>query len=87
MDLGKLRIEYRQDNNIIQIYNSPTVCSLVINGNVVDVYRGFVAIPFKLKGSITREEKEIQIMAKMGLLFMKLYYDGVCVAKKFMGFG
>jgi len=51
-DLGKIRIEYKKDNNVIKIYNSPFVCSLVINGIVVDQYMGAVAWPFILHGTI-----------------------------------
>ena len=87
MDLGRLRIEYTQDNDIIQIFNSPTVCSLVINDKVVDEYSGVIVFRFTLKGTIQKENKTIQIEAKMGFLFMKLFYDGVLVSKKFMGFG
>ncbi len=87
MELGRLRIEYTQNNDLIQIFNSPTVCSLVINNKVVDEYRGVIASRFTLKGMIEKENKIVQIEAKMGFLFMKLFYDGVLVSKKFMGFG
>ena len=87
MKLGKLRIEYRQDDNVIQIYNSVSVCSLVINNNVVDEYKGAVAPRFTLKGTIEKEDKVINIEAKMGFFYMRLYYDGILVAKKFMALG
>lgn len=87
MELGKLRIEYIQDNNIIQIYNSPEVCSLVINNEIVDVYKGLVATRFILKGEIKKEDKTIYVEAKMGFFNMRLYYDGVLVVKKFLAFG
>ena len=87
MELGRLRIEYEKDGDLIQLYNSPKVCSLVINGNVVDEYIGLIAGMFVLKGTIEKEDKTVLVEAKMGLVNMRLFYDGVCVAKKFMGFG
>lgn len=87
MELGKLRIEYIQDDNIIQIYNSLEACSLMINKEVVDVYKGLVATRFVLKGEIKKEDKTIFVEAKMGFFNMRLYYDGVLVAKKFFAFG
>lgn len=87
MELGRLRIEYRQDDNIIQIYNSAKVCSLVINNEVVDQYRGAVASRFILNGTIEIDDKVVQIQAKMGAFYMRLFYNGVLVAKKFMAFG
>lgn len=87
-ELGKLRMEYEQDGNVVQVYNAPTVCSLVINGEVVDEYRGLVAGRFVLEGQIEREgEEPIPVEAKMGYIYMRLYYGNVCVGKKFMGFG
>ena len=87
MELGKLRIEYSQYNNVIKIYNSIDCCSLVINDTVADEYKGLVATRFILKGTVTQGDKEIQIEVKMGFFNMRLYYDGVLVAKKFMAFG
>ncbi|MDE5563229.1 MAG: hypothetical protein K2J01_06800 [Clostridiales bacterium] len=87
MELGRLRIEYTQDNDVIQIFNSPMVCSLVINNKVVDEYKGAIAFRFTLKGTIEKENEKVQIEAKMGFCFMRLYYNGVLVSKKFMGFG
>ncbi|MDE7452982.1 MAG: hypothetical protein K2N22_01075 [Clostridia bacterium] len=87
METGKLKIEYKQDNNVIQIYNSAKVCSLVINGKIADEYRGVVASRFKLKGTIEKENKAVQIVAEMGYFYMRLYYDGILVSKKFMAFG
>lgn len=87
MELGKLRIEYIRDDNIIQIYNSLEVCSLVINNEVVDAYKGLVATRFVLKGEIKKEDKTIFVEAKMGFFNMRLFYDGALVAKKFLAFG
>ena len=86
--LGKLKMEYERDGNVVQVYNAPTVCSLVINGEVVDEYRGLVAGRFVLEGQIECEgEEPIPVEAKMGFLFMSLFYGNVLVGKKFMGFG
>ena len=88
MDLGSIRIEYKENDNIIQIYNSPEACSLVINGKVTDQYLGLVATRFCLKGEIySNDGQPITIEAKMGYLNMRLYYNGRLVAKKFMGLG
>ena len=75
------------NGNIIQVYNSVNACSLVINGQIVDQYLGVVATKFCLKGSILVDDQEVVIEAKMGHLNMRLYYDGVEVAKEFMGLG
>ena len=87
MDLGKIRIEYKENDNIIQIYNSPQACSLVINNKVVDQYLGMVATRFCLKGEINTNNELITVEAKMGYFNMRLYYNGRLVAKKFMGLG
>lgn len=86
-NLGKLKIEYKSGNNIVQIYNSPEVCSLVINDKVIDQYFGLVASTFTLKGEIVDNGKVVLIEAKMGYVNMKLYYDGKLVKRIFMGLG
>ena len=86
-DIGIVRMEYKQDNNVIKLWNSPKVCSLMINGKIVDQYRAVVATRFVLKGEINVDDKTITVEAKMGFFFMRIYYDGKMVAKKFMGFG
>ena len=87
MNLGRIRIEYKENDNIIQIYNSPQACSLVINNKVVDQYLGLVATRFCLKGEINTNNELITVEAKMGFFNMRLYYNGRLVAKKFMGLG
>ncbi|MBE5746014.1 MAG: hypothetical protein E7359_01865 [Clostridiales bacterium] len=87
MDLGKLKIQYTENENIIQIFNSPNVCSLVINGKVVDQYSGLIATRFCLKGEINTSDKKIIVEAKMGFFNMRLFCNGCLVAKKFMGLG
>ena len=86
-DLGVVRIEYEVDGNVIQIFNSPSVCSLVINGAIADQYFGIVATRFTLNGHVTVNDKKIPVEAKMGHLNMRLYYNGELVAKEFMGLG
>ncbi|MBQ9715842.1 MAG: hypothetical protein IJV77_05490 [Clostridia bacterium] len=85
--LGKIRIEYKQDGNLIQVFNAPDACTLVINGQMADQYRGYVAGRFKLYGWLIKEDEKIEICAKMGFVNMRLFYNGQCVAKKFMGLG
>ena len=85
--LGKLKIEYQTSGHTIQIYNSVELCSLVINGKIVDFYYGLVANKFVLKGEIEVEERIITVEAKMGYLNMKLFVDGKLVGKKFIGLG
>jgi len=87
MNLGKLKIEYKENGNVVQVFNSPKVCSLVINGKVVDQYTGLVATRFSLKGEIDSDCEKITVEAKLGFVNMRLYYNGYLVAKKFMGFG
>ena len=87
MNLGRIRMEYKEGDNVVQVYNSPQACSLVINGEVVDYYIGFIATRFCLKGKIESENELITVEAQMGYFNMRLYYNGRQVAKKFMGMG
>ena len=84
---GKIRIEYEVNGNVIRVYNSSSVCSLVINGEIADQYFGIVGSNFCLKGQIDAGEKTIPVEARMGQVNMRLYCDGLLVAKKFMAFG
>ena len=86
-DLGKIRIEYETNDNVIRVYNSPYVCSLMINGEIVDRYYGLEGNNFCLKGKLDIGEEKIAVEAKMGYFYMQLYYDGELVAKKFMALG
>lgn len=85
--LGQVRIEYKINGNTIRIYNSYDTCSLIINGKIVDQYFGVVATRFTLKGHLFYEGEKIPVEARMGFLNMRLYYNGLVVAKKFMGLG
>lgn len=88
--LGKLRIEYRVHGNVIRIYNSIHVCSLVINDQIFDQHHGIYGSNFCLKGHIGKMKaggKTIRVEAKMGIFHMRLYCDDQLVVKKFMVFG
>lgn len=85
--LGKIRIEYIADGNVIRVYNSINVCSLVINDKIIQQYWGAVSTTFCLKGEVEVEGRKISVEARMGLANMRLYYDGKHVKTKFMGFG
>ena len=88
--LGKIRIEHVVKGNVIRIYHSRHVCSLVINGQIVDQYHGVYGNNFCLKGIIGMMKaggKMIRVEAKMGFCHMRLYCNGQLVAKKFMAFG
>ncbi len=87
LELGEIRIEYRMEENVIRVFNSPSVCSLVINDKIVAQYNGLVAFPFRLKGEIEKDGKRILVEAKMGWAYMRLYYDGELVEKVFMALG
>lgn len=85
--LGKIKIEHVDGENVIRIYNSPNVCSLVVNGKVVDQQFGVVASLFCLNGSMKKEGEIIPVEARMGYFNIRLYVDGKCIGKAFMGFG
>lgn len=88
--LGKIRIEYVAQGNVIRIYHSRHVCSLVINGQVFDQHHGVYGTHFCLKGIIGMMKtggKAIHVEAKMGVFHMRLFCNGQLVAKKFMAFG
>lgn len=85
--LGKIKIEYIEDGNVIRIYNSFDACSLVINDKVVDRHYGIVSDKFELKGKIKEGDKKIPVKAVMSSFNIILYYNGKIVGKKFMGLG
>lgn len=85
--LGKIKIEYIEEGNVIRIHNSFDACSLVINDKVVDRHYGIVSDKFELKGKIKVGDKKIPVKAVMGSFNIRLYYNGKMVGKKFMGFG
>ena len=88
--LGKIRIEYIVKGNVIRIYHSGHVCSLVINDQIFDQHHGVFGAHFCLKGIIGMMKtggKTIHVEAQMGVFHMRLYCNGQLVAKKFMAFG
>jgi hypothetical protein len=88
--LGKVRIEYVVKGNIIRIYHSRHMCSLVINGHIFDQHHGVYGANYSLKGIIGKMRaggKTIRVEAKMGFCHMYLYCNDELVAKKFMAFG
>ncbi|MBR2971007.1 MAG: hypothetical protein IKC48_04350 [Clostridia bacterium] len=85
--LGKVKIERRIDGYVIRIYNSFEVCSLVINNQIKDQFWGVMGEPFSLISTVLVNGKKVVVEAKMGLVNMRLYYDGNLVAKKFFAFG
>lgn len=88
--LGKIRIEYIVKGNVIRIYHSRHVCSLVINDQIFDQHHGVYGSYYCLKGIIGMMKaggKTIRVEAKMGVLHMRLYCNGKLVVQKFMPFG
>ena len=85
--LGKIKIEYEINGNIVRVYNSVHMCSLVINDKIVDQYYGIYGGNFRLKGRIASGGKTVRIEAWMGFACMHLYCNGELVAKKFMALG
>lgn len=85
--LGKIKIEYEINGNIVRVYNSVHMCSLVINDKIVDQYEGIYGGNFRLKGRLASGGKTVRIEAWMGFAFMRLYCNGELVAKRFMAFG
>lgn len=88
--LGRIRIEYIIKGNVIRIYHSRHICSLVINGQIFDQHHGVYGANYSLKGIIgimRAGGKTIRVEAKMGFCHMCLYCNGQLVAKKFMAFG
>ena len=85
--LGKIKIEYTDGENVICVYNSLTVLSLVINGKVVDEYWGIYGHKLSLKGKVKADNRKIPVEVELGNVNVYLYYDGKLVGKKFIGFG
>ena len=84
---GRLKLKYKYKGHLIEIYNSTTVCSLVIDGKVVDEYLGVVGYEFILFGEVDVMYEKVLIEAKMGYLFIRLYINDKEVKKAFMGLG
>ena len=87
--LGKLRIDVEFMGNKIQVFNSPKVCSLVINNEVFDTYKGLAAGIFELHGKIqTPDNEEKDVLVEMSIFaMMRVYCNGIQIAKKWIPFG
>lgn len=85
--LGKVKIEHKINGDIIRIYHSIQVCSLVINDKIFDQHHGEYASHYKMIGMVKSNGKVVRVEAKMGEFYMYLYCNGKLVAKKFMLFG
>ena len=82
--LGKKTIEYYGDGCLIEVYNSPICCSLLVNEKVVsqvwlvDVPRDGVNIFHH----IDRTDRRVTILLKLTIFKAYLYYDNKLVFKK-----
>lgn len=88
--LGKLCMEHKIGENVIRIYHSVHVCSLVVNEKIFDQHPGVFATHFCLKGMVKSHGGiggVVRVEAKMGAFYMCLYCNGKLVAKKFLAFG
>ena len=85
--LGKVKIEHKIIGDIIRIYHSIQVCSLVINDKIFDQHHGEYASHYKMIGMVKSNGKVVRVEAKMGEFYMYLYCNDKLVAKKFMLFG
>ncbi|MDR1940441.1 MAG: hypothetical protein LBQ40_06610 [Clostridiales bacterium] len=85
--LGRKKIEVSIDGNLIQVFNSPTRLSLLVNGKTVEFFDGMVAPRFLLTTKIKTKEGTKTVSLAMGGFFLRLYCDNVLLAKKFAAFG
>ena len=85
--VGKVRMQYVVDGNVIQVCKYIGMCSLVVNGKVVDRHTGIGEHKYLLFDKWTVDGKKYLVEAQMGYVNMRLYCNGKLVAKKFMGFG
>jgi len=85
-DIGKVRVEYILDGNVIRVYNAPVVCSLVINDKIVDQEYGLQSYKFSLKGNLKNGTEIIPVEAKVRYIFIQLYVKGKRVKSGFVGF-
>ena len=85
--VGKVRMQYVVDGNVIQVCKYIGMCSLVVNGKVVDRHTGIGEHKYLLFDEWTVDGKKYLVEAQMGYVNMRLYCNGKLVAKKFMGFG
>lgn len=88
LKLGKVKIEHQEYSDVIQVYNSLNLCSLVINGKVYDQFIGVMATKFVLKAKVENCFRQMMdVKAVMDGINLKLYINGKKVAKQFIAFG
>ncbi len=83
--LGKKIIEYYVDCNLIEVYNSPICCSLLVNNKVVSqdwVADRSLGAEMHMFHYIQRSDRRISILVNQELFTISLYYDNKLVAKK-----
>lgn len=85
-DIGKVRLEYIFNGNVIRVYNAPVVCSLVINDKIVDQEYGLESYDFRLKGNLQTDREVIPVEARVKGIMIRLYVKGKRVSSKFVGF-
>ena len=82
-ELGKLKLECKIEDNIIQVYNFLDEWSLVINGNIVYKDIRIMKSKFCLKGRIKINGKNKLVEAMMKSFILTLSFDGKVIKKKF----
>lgn len=86
--LGKVKIEYKEYSDTIQVYNSLNLCSLVINGKVYDQYIGTIASKFSLHAEVENSFRQvISVKVTMDGAKLKLFINDKKVAEKFIALG
>lgn len=88
LKLGKVKIEYQEYSDTIQVYNSFNLCSLVINGKVYDQFIGVMATKFTLQAKVENSFRQMMdVKVVMDGINLKLYINDKKVAKKFIALG
>ena len=82
-ELGKVKLECKIEDNIIQVYNFFEKWSLVINGNIVYKDIRIMKSKFCLKGRIKINGKNKLVEAMMKSFILTLSFDGKVIKKKF----
>lgn len=82
-ELGKVKLECKIEDNIIQVYNFLDEWSLVINGNIVYKDIRIMKSKFCLKGRIKINGKNKLVEAMMKSFILKLSFDGKVIKKRF----
>lgn len=86
--LGKVKIEYKEYSDTIQVYNSLNLCSLVINGKVYDQYIGAIAAKFTLQTNFENSFRQvINVKVTMDGAKLKLFINDKKVVEKFIALG